>query len=386
MNDAAAPAEYALEMVSVTKRFGDVVAVDDATFAIVQGEFFSLLGPSGCGKTTTLRIVAGFEEPTAGELFLNGIEATDIPPFNRDTNLVFQNYALFPHMSVFENVAFGPARAKVPKDEAARRVMETLATVRMDHLADRLPRQLSGGQQQRVGLARALVNRPAILLLDEPLGALDFKLRQDMQIELKRIQREVGISFMYVTHDQEEALTMSDRIAVMLEGRIEQIGTPEEIYLRPTSRFVADFIGKANLINCTIEADGATPSIRLDDDTVFSVSSVAGTGDSGPTIGAAATIVLRPEHLQIALQPPPDSPHIVATVTDLIFQGAAQRYELEMGTGRRITVISPVLSEGYRSAEIGERVYVSWPDASAHLVLDTGSTETERDNEIEAVS
>ena len=239
-------AAYALEMVGVTKRFDDVVAVDNATFSVEQGEFFSLLGPSGCGKTTTLRIVAGFEEPTAGKLYLNGVEATDIPPFHRDTNLVFQNYALFPHMSVFDNVAFGPARAKIPKDEAARRVMDTLSTVRMDHLADRLPRQLSGGQQQRVGLARALVNHPSILLLDEPLGALDLKLRQEMQIELKRIQREVGISFMYVTHDQEEALTMSDRLAVMVEGRIEQIGTPREIYLRPSSRFVADFIGKAN--------------------------------------------------------------------------------------------------------------------------------------------
>jgi spermidine/putrescine transport system ATP-binding protein len=362
-------ARYALEMVGVTKRFGDVVAVDDATFAVEHGEFFSLLGPSGCGKTTTLRIVAGFEEPTKGELYLNGVEATQIPPFRRSTNLVFQNYALFPHMTVFDNVAFGPARAKVAKDEAARRVMETLVTVRMDHLADRLPRQMSGGQQQRVGLARALVNHPSILLLDEPLGALDLKLRQDMQIELKRIQREVGISFMYVTHDQEEALTMSDRIAVMVEGRIEQIGDPEEIYLRPTNRFVADFIGKANLLDCTIETTGERPDVRLDNGTVLSAFSVAGPEDTAVRPGAAATIVLRPEHLRVTAQPPSVPGWFEATVTDLIFQGAGQRYDLVTATGKRITAITPVQPVAERSAP-GDPVFVTWTETAAHLVLE----------------
>jgi len=377
-------AEHALEMVGVTKRFGDVFAVDNATFAVDQGEFFSLLGPSGCGKTTTLRIVAGFEEPTFGELYLNGVEATQIPPFHRDTNLVFQNYALFPHMSVFDNVAFGPARAKAPKDEANKRVMDTLVTVRMDHLADRLPRQLSGGQQQRVGLARALVNHPAILLLDEPLGALDLKLRQDMQIELKRIQREVGISFMYVTHDQEEALTMSDRIAVMLEGRIEQIGTPEEIYLRPTSRFVADFIGKANLLEGTIEAGGNRPRVRLDDGSVILVSSVAGRDGTSATDGDTAAVVLRPEHLRVSAAEPSGRPNIRATITDVIFQGAAQRYELVTTGGLRLTAITPVLSRPERVSNVGDVAYVSWPEASAHLVLEARSSDPEDAVEIES--
>ena len=364
-------AAYALEMVGVTKRFDDVVAVDNATFSVEEGEFFSLLGPSGCGKTTTLRIVAGFEEPTAGKLYLNGVEATDIPPYHRDTNLVFQSYALFPHMSVFDNVAFGPARAKIPKDEAARRVMDTLVTVRMEHLADRLPRQLSGGQQQRVGLARALVNHPSILLLDEPLGALDLKLRQEMQLELKRIQREVGISFMYVTHDQEEALTMSDRLAVMVEGRIEQIGTPREIYLRPSSRFVADFIGKANLVDCTIATTGDPPAVRLDDGTVVRASSVGGPAGVEPQAGASATIVLRPEHLSIASSPPDSRPHFEAILTDLIFQGAGQRYEMATESGRPITAIATARAETSES-NIGDRVFVTWPEDSAHLVLEPG--------------
>ena len=364
-------AAYALEMVGVTKPFDDVVAVDNATFSVEQGEFFSLLGPSGCGKTTTLRIVAGFEEPTAGKLYLNGVEATDIPPFHRDTNLVFQNYALFAHMSVFDNVAFGPARAKIPKDEAARRVMATLSTVRMDHLADRLPRQLSGGQQQRVGLARALVNHPSILLLDEPLGALDLKLKQEMQIELKRIQREVGISFMYVTHDQEEALTMSDRLAVVVEGRIEQIGTPREIYLRPSSRFVADFIGKANLVDCTIAATGDPPDVRLDDGTVMRASSVGGPEGSEPQAGAPATIVLRPEHLSIASSAPDSRAQFEVMITDLIFQGAGQRYEMVTERGRPITAITTARAETSES-NIGDRVFVTWPEDSAHLVLEPG--------------
>src|SRR4051794_4316061 len=235
----------------VVKRFAGYVAVDDAHFEVRAGEFFSLLGPSGCGKTTTLRMIAGFEQPREARFLLEGQDVSRVPPYRRNVNTVFQHYALFPHMTVADNVAFGPRSQKVDARETASRVDKLLAVVRLTQYADRKPAQLSGGQQQRVALARALANYPSALLLDEPLGALDLKLRQAMQIELKRIQREVGITFIYVTHDQEEALTMSDRIAVMNEGRVEQIGTPEEIYHSPTSVFVANFIGVANLLPAT---------------------------------------------------------------------------------------------------------------------------------------
>src|SRR5437763_6779221 len=240
----------AIELAGVVKEFqtrGEVVtAVRGLSLAIAEGEFFSLLGPSGCGKTTTMRMIAGFEEPTRGAIRLHGSDVTGVPPNKRDVNMVFQSYALFPHMSVFENVAFGLRRKKAAKDEITRRVGEMLEIVDLGGRGERRPKELSGGQQQRVALARALVNRPRALLLDEPLGALDLKLRQAMQVELKRIQREVGITFVYVTHDQNEALTMSDRIAVMDEGQIEQLGPPRELYERPISPFVAGFIGTSN--------------------------------------------------------------------------------------------------------------------------------------------
>ena len=244
---------------AVRKEFGDFVAVERADFSIARGEFFSLLGPSGCGKTTLLKMIAGFELPTSGKVMLEGVDVSDVPPHKRNVNTVFQQYALFPHMSVFDNVAFGLRAKKVPSDEARRRAMEMLESSASAEFARRRPAQLSGGQQQRVALARALVNLPSALLLDEPLAALDLKLREAMQIELKRIQREVGITFIFVTHDQGEALTMSDRIAVMSRGRVEQIGTPEEIYAAPASIFVAGFIGSANLLPGTLEAadDGA---------------------------------------------------------------------------------------------------------------------------------
>src|SRR5437667_3564559 len=246
----------AIELAGVTKEFqarGEVVtAVRGLDLAIREGEFFSLLGPSGCGKTTTMRMIAGFEEPTRGAIRLHGSDVTGVPPNKRDVNMVFQSYALFPHMSVFENVAFGLRRKKAAKDEITRRVGEMLEIVDLGGRGERRPRELSGGQQQRVALARALVNRPRALLLDEPLGALDLKLRQAMQVELKRIQREVGITFVYVTHDQGEALTMSDRIAVMNDGAIEHLGTPREIYEHPKTRFVAGFIGTSNLLTGTV--------------------------------------------------------------------------------------------------------------------------------------
>src|SRR5205814_9430081 len=254
--DSSARATEAIVLESVTKRFDDVVAVDDVSFEIHEGEFFSMLGPSGCGKTTTLRMIAGFEEPSAGRILLRGGDVTHVPPAKRHVNMVFQSYALFPHMNVFENVAFGLRVKRVAKPEITRRVGEMLEIVDLAGRGERRPRELSGGQQPRVAPARALVNHPRALLLAEPLGALDLKLRQAMQVELKRIQREVGITFVYVTHDQGEALTMSDRIAVMNDGVIEQLGSPREIYEHPASRFVAGFIGTSNLLSGTVTSTG----------------------------------------------------------------------------------------------------------------------------------
>ena len=250
----------------LTKRFGEFTAVDDVSLEIGEGEFFSLLGPSGCGKTTTLRMLAGFEVPSEGQILLEGDPVEDVPPYERNVNMVFQSYALFGHLDVTGNVAFGLKRRKVPKDEIERRVAEALELVSLGSRAKSRPSELSGGQRQRVALARALVNRPAVLLLDEPLGALDLKLRRQMQVELKQIQREVGITFVYVTHDQEEALSMSDRIAVMSDGRIAQCGAPEEVYEHPSEEFVAGFIGISNLIEATVEDPGQvrlTNGLRL---------------------------------------------------------------------------------------------------------------------------
>ena len=247
--DAAAPAQADIRLEGVTKRFGDAVAVDDLTLSIERGAFYALLGPSGCGKTTTLRMIGGFEDPSEGVVYLGGQAVTDLPPYKRDVNTVFQSYALFPHLNVERNVAFGLERKKVAKAEVTRRVAETLEMVQLGPLAKRRPGQLSGGQAQRVALARALVNRPRALLLDEPLGALDLRLRKQLQIELKRIQQEVGITFVHVTHDQEEAMSMADTIAVMNKGRIEQAGSAEELYERPHTAFVANFLGVSNLVD-----------------------------------------------------------------------------------------------------------------------------------------
>src|SRR6202008_4916723 len=253
-----------IRLTDLSKHFREVRAVDRVSLDIRAGEFFSMLGPSGCGKTTTLRMIGGFELPTAGRIELRGRDVTTDPPDKRPVNMVFQNYALFPHLDVAGNIAFGLHRRSVEKSEIKRRVAEALDLVHLTGYEKRKPNQLSGGQQQRVALARALVNRPNVLLLDEPLGALDLKLRKQLQVELKRVQTEVGITFVYVTHDQEEALTMSDRIAVMNRGRVEQLGTPEELYERPATPFVADFIGTTNLLRGTVEAiDGGSPPVRL---------------------------------------------------------------------------------------------------------------------------
>ncbi len=295
----------AIELAGVVKEFqarGEVVtAVRGLDLAIVEGEFFSLLGPSGCGKTTTMRMVAGFEEPTRGAIRLHGSDVTGVPPNKRDVNMVFQSYALFPHMSVFENVAFGLRRKKAAKDEITRRVGEMLDIVDLGGRGERRPKELSGGQQQRVALARALVNRPRALLLDEPLGALDLKLRQAMQVELKRIQREVGITFVYVTHDQDEALTMSDRIAVMNDGAIEHLGTPREIYEHPRTRFVAGFIGTSNLLTGTVtRVDGGRAVIEVSPDERILVP----VSRAGLAPGSPLELTVRPEKIEISATRP----------------------------------------------------------------------------------
>ena len=277
-----------VKLVDVVKTFGDAVAVDHIDLEVVSGEFFSLLGPSGCGKTTTLRMIGGFEAPTSGLIELQGQDVTWLPPYKRHVNTVFQNYALFPHLSIFENVAFGLRRQKVPDAEVRTRVTEMLELVELPGFDRRKPTQISGGQAQRVALARALINRPAVLLLDEPLGALDLKLRKQMQVELKRIQQEVGITFIYVTHDQEEAMTMSDRIAVMNRGRYEQLGEPEALYERPATRFVAGFLGISNLLSGTVEGnDNGYVRLRLANDALIRAPRTD-TGGDGLSVGRPA--------------------------------------------------------------------------------------------------
>src|SRR5690349_13284810 len=281
-----------VELRSVTKRFDEFVAVDDLSLELGRGEFFTLLGPSGCGKTTTLRMIAGFERPSGGEIRIEGEDVAQLPPHKRPTNTVFQSYALFPHLSVEANVGFGLKRKKVAKDEIAERVRAELERVGLAAEANRRPSQLSGGMQQRVALARALVNLPKVLLLDEPLGALDLKLRKELQVELKRIQRDVGITFVYVTHDQEEALTMSDRIAVMNRGRVEQVATPEQVYDRPATTFVAGFIGVSNLMPASVAGPGR---LQLEG------GPEVGAETDGLSPGEGCFAVVRPEKLRVEL-------------------------------------------------------------------------------------
>ena len=353
---------------SVTKRFGDFVAVHDADFAIPRGEFFAMLGPSGCGKTTTLRMIAGFEVPTSGVIRLEGHDVSRVPPYRRNVNTVFQQYALFPHMSVWDNIAFGPRSRKVPEAEIKKRVGEMLEIVRLEGFAARRPEQLSGGQQQRIALARALVNFPSALLLDEPLGALDLKLRQAMQIELKRIQREVGIAFIFVTHDQEEALTMSDRIAVMRDGWVEQIGRPEEIYSRPATVFVAGFIGQANLWHTNIEASGGeTADVMLGDRRVTAPVS----GQSVRT-GDAVTLMVRPERVRVSLDEPRNGHQSVpCTVVDYVFQGPVVRFALTAAGSEVVAYVGA--DEQLPLLRPGDAVWAGWERDAALLLADVGS-------------
>jgi len=350
-----------IRLVDLAKHFREVRAVDAVNLDIQAGEFFSLLGPSGCGKTTTLRMIGGFELPTSGKIELRGRDMTFEPPDKRPVNMVFQNYALFPHLNVGDNIAFGLKRRKVAKAEIARRSGEALELVHLAGYEKRKPNQLSGGQQQRVALARALVNRPYVLLLDEPLGALDLKLRKRLQLELKRIQTEVGITFVYVTHDQEEALTMSDRIAVMNRGRVEQLGTPEELYDRPATRFVADFIGTTNLLHGTVESlDGETALVRLDGGDACRI------GRTGREVGQVVDVSLRPESVTIAAADettPADS--VKGAVSQSAYLGNAMQYQVVTTGGVAMTVLAP---KSAARLDAGSAVSLAWRPTEA-LVL-----------------
>ncbi len=364
---AADPNTPVISLENVHKRFGSFVAVHSANLEIRRGEFFSMLGPSGCGKTTLLRLIAGFEDVTSGCVRLDGVDVSKVPPYRRHVNTVFQQYALFPHLNVYDNVAFGPRTAGVAESETTKRVGEMLEVVRLTEFAKRRPEQLSGGQRQRVALARALVNFPSALLLDEPLSALDLKLRQAMQLELKRIQREIGIAFVFVTHDQEEALTMSDRTAVMSEGRIEQIGTPEEIYLSPATVFVASFIGAANLIPVRVVRDGgAQAEVELSGGRHADVPA----GNSRFDAGSQAIVMVRPERVKVsALQPAAELHHCVVPVTvrDVIFQGPVLRCLLLDDEGDDIIAN---IDEAERPAglEPGARMWALWDPSAARLL------------------
>ena len=366
-----------IEIDHVTKRFDDYVAVTDADFSIGSGEFFSMLGPSGCGKTTTLRMIAGFDTPTEGAIRLEGVDVSRVPPHKRNVNTVFQHYALFPHMTVWDNVAYGPRSSKKSKEEVKRSVDELLEVVRLTDFALRKPAQLSGGQQQRVALTRALVNYPSALLLDEPLGALDLKLRHVMQFELKRIQREVGITFVYVTHDQEEALTMSDRIAVMNAGSVEQIGTPTEIYDRPATVFVAGFIGQANLWHGRQTGRVNRDFVEVE---VLGATLPAAPGATTIEPGGQATLMVRPERVRVTMDAPTGEVAAVpATVTDLTFQGPVLR--LGLAAADDSAIIAHVGPEAdLPMLRPGDPVYVSWaPEAS--LVLPAADIPTTEDLE-----
>jgi spermidine/putrescine transport system ATP-binding protein len=363
--------EVEVRLVEVTKRFGDVMAVDHINLEVRDGEFFSLLGPSGCGKTTTLRMIGGFEEPTSGLIELQGRDVTWLPPYRRNVNTVFQNYALFPHLTIFENVAFGLRRRGVKSGEIGSRVTEMLDLVELKGFERRKPTQISGGQAQRVALARALINRPAVLLLDEPRGALDLKLRKQMQVELKRIQQEVGITFIYVTHDQEEAMTMSDRIAVMSRGRYEQLGDPESLYERPATRFVAGFLGVSNLLPATPDgsADGYA-LFRLADGTVVRVPRAVADGRTG-----RISVGVRPEKIrlhEVTAQPPASANWLDGVVRYASYIGVSTQYIVELRGGRRVTVYEQNVERATR-AELwtpGEEVRLSWAPEHSFLVAD----------------
>jgi spermidine/putrescine transport system ATP-binding protein len=324
----------AVELLDVSKVIGQRRVLDGVNLRVAAGEFFALLGPSGCGKTTTLRLVAGFDRPTAGSITLNGRPMLGIPPYQRDVNLVFQNYALFPHLTVWQNVAFGLEMQRLPQTELARRTAEALGLVQLGGLERRYPRQLSGGEQQRVALARAIVRQPSVLLLDEPLGALDLHLRKAMQWELKRLQRLLGITFIYVTHDQEDALTMADRLAVMRDGRVLQVGSPTEIYERPTSRFVANFIGETNFFSGRVlGCEREVLLVQLPD----AVLQACASPDARVSPGDVVTLAIRPEKIVLHHTPLPDHHNCLSgVVKETLYLGADTRYAVQLSDGSQL--------------------------------------------------
>ena len=374
--------EIDVRLVDVTKSFGpDAVAVDHISLDVYDGEFFSLLGPSGCGKTTTLRMIGGFEEPTSGLIELHGEDVTWLPPFKRNVNTVFQNYALFPHLTIYENVAFGLRRRKVSDAEVKKRVPEMLELVQLRGFDKRKPGQISGGQAQRVALARALINRPAVLLLDEPLGALDLKLRKQMQVELKRIQQEVGITFVYVTHDQEEAMTMSDRVAVMNRGRYEQLGAPVDLYERPATRFVAGFLGASNLLRGRAEGvDGTYSVVRLDGGSVVRVSTALLAGRARVDIG------VRPEKIRLleTTDPVPAGANtLTGRVRSALYMGVSTQYQVDLPDGSNVVVYEQNFERARASTQwqVAEELVLSWsPDDS--FAVDPPATSDASDAEM----
>jgi spermidine/putrescine transport system ATP-binding protein len=352
----------AVELSGVTKRFGEFVAVDDLSLDIYEGEFFSLLGPSGCGKTTTLRMIAGFEEPSEGGISVAGEPMRGVPPYRRPVNTVFQSYAIFPHLNVFDNVAFGLRRSGVKGDELRQRVTEACAMVQLEGFEKRKPNMLSGGQQQRVALARALVNRPKVLLLDEPLGALDLKLRKELQLELRNLQHEVGITFVYVTHDQEEALTMSDRIAVMNEGKVQQVADPTTLYELPTNRFVANFIGQTNAFSGTVESvNGHRVTLRASGGMKIEATSRE---EAGVEVGAAVQAAVRPEKVRFGSA---GDNVCGAEVRQIVYLGVSTQYIAELSDGARL-VLYQQNTQDSTGPGVGEEVTVAW-DAQNCLVL-----------------
>jgi spermidine/putrescine transport system ATP-binding protein len=352
-------ADLALE--GVWKSFGEVTAVHDASLEVHHGEFYSLLGPSGCGKTTTLRLVAGFEQPDEGRIFIDGREVTGVPAHRRNVNTVFQHYALFPHLSVEDNVGYGLRQRRLPREEARTRLQEALATVRLGDLRSRMPRELSGGQQQRVALARALINEPTVLLLDEPLAALDLKLRKAMQGELKKLQERVGIAFLYVTHDQEEALTLSDRIAVMNQGRILQEGTPEDIYERPQSKFVADFIGQTNFFEGRVEEAGVNTVVRTDGGVLLRCPPA-----SWASPGMSVSVAVRPEKIVPANGHSGPANRVQGTLVRRTYLGDLVHYHVLLPGG--LELICQRQSQADVGWTLGGQVDLAWDESSA-LVL-----------------
>ena len=350
-----------VELVQLTKRFGEIEAVRGISLEVPEGEFFSLLGPSGCGKTTTLRLIAGFERPDSGQIVLDGRDMAQTPPHKRQVNTVFQSYALFPHMSVGENVAFGLRFQKVSKDEGVEKVARALELVRLSGYEARKPNQLSGGQQQRVALARALILSPSVLLLDEPLGALDAKLRKALQIELKALQEDVGITFIYVTHDQEEALTMSDRIAVMSEGRIEQVGPPKAVYEEPATEYVADFLGVSNVMDAVAEGrDGSVCRLRLGD---FVLEATKGNLDST----GDARVVIRPERVEIEDRDAKGPNRIPGLVERVVYVGPVIQLLVRLASGVSIQAMYPNRGNG-QSFEQGSHVVAHMPAGALRIL------------------